>query len=75
MIRDRGPCLVPGCAELERTRGLCGTHYVYAIRVIKSGMATWPELEAAGKSKPMTRSRKPRTGWFVTRPGPEKPQG
>lgn len=69
MIRERMKCLVPGCSELDRTRGLCPTHYLCALRVIQAGKATWAELESAGKAKPLKWHRKTSPDWFVTRPG------
>ena len=41
------------CGDNAYARGLCYAHYQAMIaKVIKSGKATWAELEANGKSLP-----------------------
>lgn len=54
-------CLFPGCETEQRTRGLCSSHYNVAVRLVKSGVATWEELEERGK---VLKARKSRNAEF-----------
>lgn len=53
-------CLVPGCANEAKTRGLCPTHYNYVCRLIREKRTTWAKLERNKKVLP--RRRKKTTG-------------
>jgi hypothetical protein len=35
-----------------RTRGLCHACYVAALRLVRTGLATWRQLEEAGRARP-----------------------
>lgn len=48
-------CLFPSCTKQSVTRGLCKTHYMYALRLVKSGKTTWEELEQSNRCKPPKR--------------------
>jgi len=51
-------CLVPGCSEASKTRGLCGRDYAKALGMVNSGRTTWKELEVLGlTSKPTAHCR------------------
>ena len=39
-------CLM--CHEPAKHRGLCVSHYQSAMRAVRVGKATWPELESLG---------------------------
>lgn len=60
-MSKKGKCLVRGCQEPIKSRGLCSTHYQAAIRQIEKQPTTWEQLEAEGLAKPLrkTASRSP----------------
>lgn len=41
-------CLVKGCKKDAKSRGLCAGHYQSAENTVKTGKATWAELEKLG---------------------------
>ena len=41
-------CLVPGCTNEAKSRGLCGNCYTAARNAVKGGKTTWEKLEKAG---------------------------
>lgn len=45
-------CLTPGCTDILRSRGLCPNCYGTASLRVRSGLATWKELEALGLALP-----------------------
>jgi hypothetical protein len=48
MKKDK--CLVPHCQNVQRTRGLCATHYVHVCsKIVARGLKTWEQLEEEGK--------------------------
>ncbi len=51
MANKRKICCIPGCREVQRAMGLCGTHYNGLYRLVASGETTWDELEARGICK------------------------
>ena len=59
----RATCLTAGCNFDEQTRGLCGTCYGTALKLVRRGRTSWAILERLGLSKP-PRGKKPR---IVTR--------
>ena len=58
-------CLVPGCEEQAKTRGLCATHYMYAHRLVTRGKTTWAELEKEGKWLSPHSSPNDTKDWFL----------
>ncbi len=44
-------CLVNGCGSKFRSRGLCNTHYITAIEMVRRGETTWEELVSVGLAK------------------------
>jgi len=67
-------CLVPGCTNEAKTRGLCSTHYMYAHRLVTRGKTTWAELEAAGKCLGSHATPSPTKDWFLNGTGEENIQ-
>jgi len=59
-------CLYPGCESAQKVRGLCQTHYQYALRLVKRGKTTWEALEAEGKALPAKRVHSSVSSWFLT---------
>ena len=56
-------CVYERCPRVERSRGLCETHYQVANRlVVIEKRTTWGELERKGKSLPLKRVAKE---WFL----------
>lgn len=54
-------CLIKECHEQPKTRGLCQSHYLIAIRRIRQGATTWTELIELGmasKGKKLERGEK-----------------
>ena len=62
-------CLVPGCNNDAKTRGLCSTHYMYAHRLVTRGKTTWAELEKQGKCLGSHASPNPTKDWFLNGTG------
>jgi len=62
---DKGTCLVPGCNNPAKTRGLCATHYMYAHRLVSRGKTTWADLEKEGKCLGSHASPNPTKDWFL----------
>mgnify|MGYP003148638141 FL=1 len=58
-------CLVPGCNNDAKTRGLCSTHYMYAHRLVTRGKSTWKELEETGRCLASHASPNPTKDWFL----------
>lgn len=56
-------CLISGCGELPKSRGLCGQHYAIARGRVKSGKLSWGQLEILGLSMPVSVSQ---SGRFVS---------
>jgi hypothetical protein len=44
------PCLTPNCKGKYRGRGLCGSCYATAARLVSLGRTTWDKLIAEGKA-------------------------
>lgn len=44
-------CLVPGCSDAAKTRGLCNKDYAIANTLVKKGATSWKKLIAAGKAE------------------------
>lgn len=65
IVPDKGTCLVPGCNQPAKTRGLCPTHYMYAHRLVSRGKTTWAVLEQEGKCLPSHSSPNPTKDWFM----------
>jgi hypothetical protein len=62
-------CLVPGCNNEAKTRGLCSTHYMYAHRLVARYKTTWQELEEQGKCLGSHASPNPTKDWFLNGEG------
>ncbi len=62
---DKGSCLVPGCDNPAKTRGLCATHYMYAHRLVSRGKTTWSVLEQEGKCLGSHASPNDTRDWFM----------
>ncbi len=59
-------CLREGCIKGKFARGLCGTCYKYASRLVKQGKLTWKELEKKGKCEiVIARNKNVREEWFL----------
>ena len=67
-------CLVPGCNNEAKTRGLCSTHYMYAHRLVTRGKTTWAELEKQGKCLGSHATPSPTKDWFLNGTGEENIQ-
>ena len=65
VISSNNLCLVPGCNEPAKTRGLCATHYMYAHRLVTRGKTTWAELEKEGKCLPPHSAPNDTKDWFL----------
>jgi hypothetical protein len=60
-------CLTSGCGGEAAVRGICRACYWYALREVRNGRTTWEQLEAAGKTKPVTKTvgrATFRSNWF-----------
>lgn len=55
-------CLRPKCNRVAECRGLCGSDYVIANRLVNEGLTTWEELERKGKAEEHKRTAK---AWFL----------
>jgi len=44
------------CGRAAATRGLCHACYVAALRLVRTGEATWEGLEGAGRARPRKRT-------------------
>ena len=64
-VTSTNKCLVPGCDNESKTRGLCSTHYMYAHRLVTRGKTTWKELEEQGKCLASHSSPSPTKDWFL----------
>ena len=60
-------CLNPDCEQPALAHGLCRTCYKAARYLIRKGLTSWKRLEAAGRAKPLQRSRggSPRSQWLL----------
>lgn len=70
--RSKKPCLYPGCKERGSCgRGLCGTHYHVARKLVKKGRTTWDKLIASGKCaapvKQLPPSKADAVKWFLSK--------
>lgn len=57
-----------GCSRTDiprRSRGLCNTCYISALRTINKGVATWKDYEDAGLSLPPCQGKKFSSGVVV----------
>ena len=69
---NQGKCLNPNCERKQKSRGLCGSCYDIAARLVREHRVTWEELEQAGKVReagPVYRKTNT-TKWLLT--GKEK---
>ena len=55
MSENGEACLFPDCGGPRVTRGLCGTHYAYALALVKKGDTNWETLEENKKALPSNR--------------------
>lgn len=63
-------CIVQDCGLDEHARGLCRSHYRYALLLVKSGRFSWYDLEIKGKAKPKKNRVGASNAWFHK--GPEE---
>lgn len=54
-------CLVRGCKEPRRTRGMCEGCYHSALSMVKSGEKTWDDFIKAGEALPPKKAKAPKT--------------
>ena len=66
-MKNGTTCLYPDCNALPFARGLCGTHYQAAFRLVKAGDTTWEKLERQGKAEaPRVRGKDlAKAAWFL----------
>jgi len=50
-------CVVPGCSREATSRGLCGSCYLAASKLVKQGRTTWEALQARGLALAPTAGR------------------
>jgi len=43
--KELGPCIVSGCDNDVRTRGMCGSCYSSALKLIRDGETSWENLK------------------------------
>ncbi len=62
-------CLYPECKGKVTRRGLCGSCYVTAWKLVKSGAATWEKLIKRGKALECGRKGRPgeKLKWFLSK--------
>ncbi len=58
-------CVYPNCDKKISARGLCRSHYMYALRLVLHGKTTWDLLEANGKCLPAKRKNNRTYKWFL----------
>lgn len=46
-------CLIEGCPKDSRTRGVCPSHYIALSKMVRTGRATWLQLEQFGMALPV----------------------
>ena len=54
----KSKCLNPKCIRMANARGLCGSCFTVANRIVKERLITWAELESAGKAIPKVAQKK-----------------
>lgn len=50
--KRRKACMVPGCQDRARSRGLCMKHYMTVASLVRKGKTTMSKLEKSGKILP-----------------------
>jgi len=48
----KNECMITGCDRKVETRGVCGTCYNAARKLVQDGQACWQDLETMGLVKP-----------------------
>ena len=65
-MKKRKYCKTNGCKNPPKTRGVCPTCYQAALKIVKSGKASWETLEGFGLvTPPHVAGRKVSTSKFV----------
>lgn len=62
-------CLNPKCERMEAVRGLCGSCYTTAAKLVKAKEITWEELEKNGRCLPRKKhfSGETPTNWLLSK--------
>ena len=50
-------CIIEGCPNIIRNRGLCSTHYKQTQRAVWDGETSWEQRVAEGRALPAKKSR------------------